>query len=181
MIFIDYIQWILSSQFRPFLSCISFHDILHMWERGGVTSAAKALWGQGSKSEHRVLPVLYWTNCTGLLIWSLYGSSASCGDSLVFLSSIKCHFPSVPCCLSAFHSASRSEQELTCIARTADSETSCEFVHDSCDESIMCAKLLAGRKPIQAKQISDIIIIISFSPGNPPQEKNCATSCPLPW
>lgn len=74
----------------------------------------KAESGQGRKSERRVLRILYWTNCTGLLIWSLYESSASCGDSLVFLCTIKCHFPSVPWCLSAFHSTSRSKQELTC-------------------------------------------------------------------
>lgn len=69
---------------------------------------------------------------------------------VVILCTIMWHFPSVPWCLSAFHSTSRSQQELTCTTRTADSETSWEFVHDLCDESIMCAKLLAGREPIKA-------------------------------
>lgn len=120
-----------------------------MWDLGGVTSVAKAVSGQGTKTEHRVLRVLCWTNCTGLLIWSLYESSASCG--VIILCTIMCHFSSVPWCLSAFHSTSRSQQELTCTTQPADSETSCEFVHDSCDESIMCAKLLAGREPIKAR------------------------------
>lgn len=39
---------------------------------------------------------------------------------------------------------------------------------------------------LRAKQIGDIIpehvcVVTSFLPGNPPQETNCATSCPLLW
>lgn len=106
-----------------------------------------------------VLCIMYQTNSTGLLIW---------------LSDM------FPLTLGAFHST--SEQELTCTARTDDSEMSCEFVHDSCDKSVMCSKLLEGPITARANRGYDFrTCVISFSPKNPPQETNCATSCPFPW
>lgn len=95
-------------------------------------SVAKAVLGQGPKSEHRmlqrVLRLMYRTNCTGLLIRSFCESSASCRDSLVLLQLRVIFFcPMVPLCLS-FNPKIQTRADL-CI-QTADSEMSCEFVHD---------------------------------------------------
>lgn len=52
---VDYIKIDLSRQSRLLLMFFDFCDFLHMWDRAKVTSFAKAVSGQETKSELHVL------------------------------------------------------------------------------------------------------------------------------